>query len=241
MPAERDRNATRPGLVARIKSTILIPNGTIVGAFDTPDMVGLTFDDGPDPIVTPAVLEILRRYGARATFFVLTDYAESRPELISRILAEGHEIGLHFDRHDRIPALPPLAAWRRLAAARESLAKMAGRVVLFRPPYGSQNYLTFAFARMLGMDVIGWTRWANDWMDQTAENAARVATEHIIGGDIVLLHDGLELGPGEPRPQFDRGHMLELILEEVRARGLSAVTVGSLLERGRRRRSHWFR
>lgn len=233
--------AGRPQVMERIKSALLMPNGTIIGAFDVPDVIGLTFDDGPDPEVTPAVLDVLRQYDARATFFVLTDYALARGELIARILAEGHEIGLHFDRHDRITDLPPLTAWRRMAAARRSLAGIAGRVLLFRPPYGSQNYFTYAFARLLGLKVIGWTRWANDWLEQTAENAANVAAEHLSGGDIVLLHDGLELGPDEPRPTFDRAWMVELILEEARARGLAAVTVGSLLRRGRWRRSHWFR
>lgn len=242
MTAAHSANRTDPGLLARLKSTVLIPNGTIIGAFDVSDVIGLTFDDGPDPDVTPAILDILGRYGARATFFVLTDYALARRDLVARILAEGHEIGLHFDRHDRITGLPPLVAWRRMAAARRSLVGLTGREVpLFRPPYGSQNYLTYAFARLLGMKVIGWTRWANDWLEQTAENAANVAAEHLTGGDIVLLHDGLELDPGEPRPTFDRGRMLELILDEANARGLTAVTVGSLLQRGGRRRSHWFR
>lgn len=228
-------------LVARIKSTILIPNGTIIGAFDVPDVVGLTFDDGPDRQMTPAILDVLRRHGAHATFFVLTDYALVHPDLVERILAEGHEVGLHFDRHDRITDLPPLKALSRMIEARRRLAGLAGPVSLFRPPFGGQNYLTYAFARMLGLKVIGWTRWANDWLEQTAESAANVASEQLCGGDIVLMHDGLELGPDDPRPTFDRARMVELFLQEAAARGLRAVTVGTLMARGRRRRSHWFR
>lgn len=228
-------------ILARIKSTILIPNGTIVGAFDVSDVVALTFDDGPDREMTPAILDILRRHGAHATFFLLTDYAQVHRDLVERILAEGHEIGLHFDRHDRITHLPPLTALSRMIEARRRLVDLAGQVSLFRPPFGGQNYLTYVFARMLGLKVIGWTRWANDWLEQTAESAANVASEHLAGGDIVLMHDGLELGPNDPRPTFDRGRMVELFLQEAAARGLKAVTVGTLLARGRRRRSHWFR
>ena len=228
-------------ILDRIKSIVLFPNGTPIGAFNVRDVVSLTFDDGPDPEATPAILEVLRRYDAKATFFVLTDYALAHPVLVQRLQAEGHEVGLHFDRHDRITELPPLAALRRLRAARRSLEALAGPVKLFRPPYGSQNYLTFAFARLLGLKVVGWNRWANDWLEQTAEHAARVASEKLAGGDIVLMHDGLELGPDEPRPTFDRAEMVRLFLDQAAARGLKSVTVGSLLARGPLRRSHWFR
>lgn len=228
-------------LLARVKSTILIPNGTIIGAFDVSDVVALTFDDGPDREVTPAILDVLRRNGAHATFFLLTDRALAHRDLVERILTEGHEVGLHFDRHDRITDLPPMTALRRMTEARRRLADLTGKVSLFRPPFGGQNYLTYTFARMLGLKVIGWTRWANDWLEQTAENAANTASERLAGGDIVLMHDGLELGPNDPRPTFDRARMVELFLQEAAARGLEAVTVGTLLARGGRRRSHWFR
>jgi peptidoglycan/xylan/chitin deacetylase (PgdA/CDA1 family) len=227
--------------VERIKSTILIPNGTIVGQFDTPDVIGLTFDDGPDLEVTPRILDVLRRHDAKATFFVLTDHASQRRDLLARILAEGHEVGLHFDRHDRLTDLSPGSALRRLAKSRRDLAELAGRISLFRPPYGGQNYLTYFFARLLGLKVIGWSRWANDWLEQTAESAAHVASERLMGGDIVLMHDGLELGADDPRPTFDRSQMVDLFLREATARGLKAVTIGNLLQRGRPRRSHWFR
>jgi peptidoglycan/xylan/chitin deacetylase (PgdA/CDA1 family) len=238
---DSNRKRASSEVLERIKSTILIPNGTMVGRFDTPGVIGLTFDDGPDLEVTPQILEALRRHGAKATFFVLTDYAVARRELLAQVLAEGHEIGLHFDRHDRITALSPLSALRRMAKAKRTLAAIAGPVSLFRPPYGGQNYLTYFIARLLGLKVIGWTRWANDWLEQSAEHAARTASEHLVGGDIVLMHDGLELDPGQPRPTFDRSQMVDLFLSEATARGLKAVTVGSLLGRGSPRRSHWFR
>jgi peptidoglycan/xylan/chitin deacetylase (PgdA/CDA1 family) len=238
---EASRNALSSDLLERIKSAILVPNGTTVGAFDVPDAIGLTFDDGPDLDATPAILEVLRRHEAKATFFVLTEHALARRELLGRILAEGHEVGLHFDRHDHVTRLPPAAAWARMKQARRTLARLIGPVRLFRPPFGSQNYLTYAFARMLGLEVVGWTRWANDWLEQSAESAANVATEHLRGGDIVLMHDGLELSAKDPRPTFDRAHMVELFLREAESRGLKAITVGSLTARGPRRRSHWFR
>jgi peptidoglycan-N-acetylglucosamine deacetylase len=240
MPSSANRRHS-DGLLKRVKSAILLPVGTVASMFDVPDAVALTFDDGPDRDVTPRVLDVLRRHGAKATFFVLTDYAVARSDLVKRILDEGHEVGLHFDRHDRITDLSPDTAWKRMLEARQRLAELAGPVSLFRPPYGSQNYLTYLFARLLGFKVIGWSRTADDWRDHSAESSANQATENLVGGDIILMHDGLELGPDEPIPTLDRAQVADLILGEAAKRGLKAVTVGAILRRGVPQRSHWFR
>ncbi len=225
----------------RLKSTILIPNGTAIGVFDAPGVIGLTFDDGPDRENTPRILDILRRHGARATFFILTDHGLTHRDLLKRMLDEGHQVGLHFDRHDRITELPPLTAWTRMMKARRLLAELVGPVSLVRPPYGSQNYVTYVFARLLGLKVIGWNRLANDWLEQSPQSAAKQAYENLSGGDIILMHDGLEVEAGLPTPTFDRCVMVDLFLSEATARGLRSVTIGSLLAQGHPRRSHWFR
>jgi peptidoglycan/xylan/chitin deacetylase (PgdA/CDA1 family) len=242
VPHSRETAALRQTeAVQRLKSVILKPVGTVTSLFDVADLIALTFDDGPDEEVTPRVLEVLARHGAKATFFVLTDEAERRPQLLRRILGEGHEIGLHFDRHDRITALPPKAAFQRMAAARDHLAALVGPVTLFRPPYGRQNYLTYFFARLLGLTVVGWSQCANDWLEQTPAESARSATDSLKGGDIVLQHDGLALTAEEVRPSLDRAEVTDLVLAEAARRGLRSVTVGDLLGRGPHRLSHWFR
>jgi peptidoglycan/xylan/chitin deacetylase (PgdA/CDA1 family) len=224
-----------------VRDLVLSFVGTVVTG-KASDAIALTFDDGPDRDVTPAVLDVLRRHGAQATFFVLTDHAQAQRGLVRRIVDEGHEIGLHFDRHDRIPELPSLTAFSRMRQARRRLAKLAGAPVsLFRPPYGSQNLLTYLFARLLGLEVIGWSQVADDWMEQSAESAAKRASETLAGGDIILMHDGLVLEPGSPRPTLDRAHVADLVLREAAERGLAAVTVGALLARGGPHRRRWFR
>jgi len=226
----------------RIKSAVLMPIGTLVGALGCSDAMTLTFDDGPDPEVTPKVLDVLARHGAKATFFVLTDHARARQPLLRRLLDEGHEVGLHFDRHDRITDLPRGVAYRRIKQAKRDLAELVGHPIsLFRPPYGSQNYATFFIARLLNLEVIGWTRQAEDWIEQTAESSAGRATKDLRGGDIVLLHDGLELTPQEVRPTLDRAEVTDLVLAEATRRGLKGVTVSQLLARRTPQRSHWFR
>jgi peptidoglycan/xylan/chitin deacetylase (PgdA/CDA1 family) len=240
MVALRNRPASQAMLVQKAKAFVLPLVGTVVGA-DVPGAIALTFDDGPDREVTPAVLDVLRRRGAQATFFVLTDQALAHRELLQRILDDGHELGLHFDRHDRITELPRLEALRRLGGARRRLAKLAARrVSLFRPPYGSQTPVTYLCARSLGLQVIGWSQAADDWIEQSAESAAARASDELRGGDIVLLHDGLALGPEAPRPALDRAHVADLVLGEAAKRGLRSVSVGALLAGGEPRFRRWF-
>jgi len=225
----------------RIKSALLLPVGTVIGAFESPQTVALTFDDGPDLNVTPRILDVLARHSAKATFFVLVDHARARMPLLRRILDEGHEVGLHFDRHDRITSLPKAMAFRRLREAKRHLSELAGPISLFRPPYGNQNQVTYLFARLLNLTVIGWTRQGDDWIEQTPEHSAALVTKNLSGGDIILLHDGLELGPDEPHPTLDRARVTDLVLDEAGRRGLNMVTVGELLARGAPRRTRWFR
>ena len=225
----------------RIKSGLLLPIGTVVGAIGSGGAVALTFDDGPDLDVTPRVLDVLARHGAKATFFVLVDHAQARPALLRRILDEGHEVGLHFDRHDRITDLPKATAFRRMREAKRSLSQLAGPISLFRPPYGSQNWTTYLFARLLNLVVVGWNRQGNDWIEQAPEHSAGLVTKDLRGGDIILLHDGLELGPDEPRPTLDRACVSDLVLDEAARRGLKTVTVGCLLARGTPKRTRWLR
>lgn len=243
MKSSRIRKSLFPDteVAQRIKSALLLPVGTVIGAFGSAERVALTFDDGPDLDVTPRVLDVLARHGAKATFFVLVDHARARPALLRRILNEGHEIGLHFDRHDRITDLPKAMAFRRMRKAKRELSKLAGPISLFRPPYGSQNHATYLFARLLKLAVIGWTRQGDDWMEQTPEHSAGLVTKGLRGGDIILLHDGLELGPDEPRPTLDRAHVTDLVLDEVGRRGLNTVTVGQLLAKRAPQRTRWFR
>lgn len=224
-----------------LKAAILSRMPTIVGALRPERDVALTFDDGPDPEVTPRLLDLLARRRAPATFFLLSEKANRRPDLVRRIAADGHEVALHFDRHDKIPDLPPAVVRRRMKTARASLEAIAGPVRLFRPPFGSQNVASYLMARSVGLQVVGWTASAQDWEEQTPAMAARRATFNLRAGDILLMHDGLELGPGESGSTFDRVRMVELILDTMRGRGLRPSTVGDLVAQGGARTAPWFR
>jgi peptidoglycan/xylan/chitin deacetylase (PgdA/CDA1 family) len=238
------RRSLGPEARRQLKSLVdplLTPVGSIHSAKSPGNKVALTFDDGPDPDVTPRLLDLLRARGVRATFFVLTDKAATCPELLRRIADEGHEIGLHFDRHDRLTQMSRGEARARVRVARDWLESVAGPVRFFRPPFGSQNLSTYFIARAEGLDVVCWGVYAEDWCEQTAEMAASKVLGPIKAGDIVLMHDGLEMPDGETPPTFDRVKMVEIILDGLSARGLSPDTVGGLVASDGRRLSAWFR
>lgn len=242
--ADQVRRSLDPKLRRRLKrylSPLLAGVGSIQGARRPRDQIGLTFDDGPDDVVTPRLLDLLSQRGARATFFVLTDKAGARPDLVRRIVEEGHEVGLHFDSHDRLTRMPLNVARTRLRAARARLEALAGPVRYFRPPFGAQSLATYFLARSEGLQVVSWGPIAEDWVEQAPAMAADRALGQLGAGDILLLHDGMEKPPGEPLPTFDRVKMVALILDGLLARGLHPVTVGALVSAGQPRLSPWFR
>jgi peptidoglycan/xylan/chitin deacetylase (PgdA/CDA1 family) len=226
----------------RIADRFLAPLGSINGALCPSGSVALSFDDGPDPIVTPRVLDLLRQRDVRATFFVLTDRAVQSPELMRRIVSEGHEVGLHSDSHVRLTLLSAAEVRRRLSAARDRLERVGGQPVrFFRPPFGAQSVATYLAARSCGLEVVVWGPYAEDWIESPPEAVAARGLKGLMDGDVLLLHDGLETPPGEPIPTFDRVRAFELILDGLSARGLRAATVGDLILSGQARRTAWFR
>ena len=226
----------------RIADRFLAPLGSINGSRGFSQAVALTFDDGPDSSVTPRLLDLLRARDVRATFFLLTDKAARHPELVRRIAAEGHEIALHADRHERLTLVAPRELLRRLSAARRLLQQIAGqRVKLFRPPFGAQSLVSYLIARACGLQVVVWGPYAEDWIESSPEAVAARGLANLNGGDVLLLHDGLEAPAGEPTPTFDRVRAVELILDGLAERGMRASTVGDVIAAGKVRRTAWFR
>ena len=228
--------------VRRIADPIVASLGSINGTVPASRQVALTFDDGPDSTVTPQLLDLLRDRGARGTFFVLTDRAERHPDLVRRMVAEGHEIALHADHHERLTEVSVLDLRRRLRSARDLLQHLSNqRVRFFRPPFGAQSLATYLVARTCGLDVVVWGPHAEDWVQSSPEAIAARGLESLKGGDVLLLHDGLVPPAGQVPPSFDRVQAFALILDGMRARGFSPTTVGELTAGGSARRTAWFR
>lgn len=153
--------------------------------------VALSFDDGPHPEGTPAILEILAHANIAATFFLVGEQVERRPELAAEIAAAGHAVGLHGYRHHcqlRLTARAIVEDYRRGAAAVQAAT---GRTPeLHRPPYGIYSGAGLAVARASGLRPLLWSKWGRDWRKfTTPERITAQATTGIAGGDVILLHD----------------------------------------------------
>jgi peptidoglycan/xylan/chitin deacetylase (PgdA/CDA1 family) len=156
-----------------------------------PGHVALTFDDGPDPVSTPYFLRLLDERGIKATFFVLGSMAAATPELVSEIVAAGHEIAIHGWRHRPLVLRGPRAVYDDLARARDLVAELSGEEVrLFRPPYGVMTGPAHLAARRLGLTPVLWTTWGEDWKrGATPDGVAAEVLSELRDGGTILLHD----------------------------------------------------
>lgn len=214
--------AGRLGSVTRVQTT----RGDVV----------LTFDDGPHPSDTPAILDVLARHDARVVFFVLLTRTRRHPELIARLLAEGHEVGLHGADHRRLTGRRPSDVLRELTAAASELAEVTGRpVTWFRPPHGAQSPLTQLAARRAGLTTVLWSDTIWDWKDVPDE--ARVAKAlQAVPGSIILAHDGRadadDLATEISTVELDKAALTDRVLDGLAARGLRSITLTDALAAG---------
>jgi peptidoglycan/xylan/chitin deacetylase (PgdA/CDA1 family) len=189
--------------------------------------VALTFDDGPHPEATPAVLDELDRLGLPATFFPLGRHVRRHGELVAEVRARGHAVGTHGFDHAHHLLRPPGWARADLARAAVALAQAGVHPTWFRPPYGQATLDTLAAARRRGWRTVLWSAWGREWTTtDPAVVAARVA-RRLAPGAVVLLHDNDAFGPaGMWRVAKDA---LGPLAEELDRRGLQAVTLDQLV------------
>jgi peptidoglycan/xylan/chitin deacetylase (PgdA/CDA1 family) len=153
--------------------------------------VALTFDDGPHPEGTPAILDLLARAGAHATFFLVGEQVQRRPALAAEILAAGHIVGLHGYRHRLQLRQSRAQVQTDLALGAAALEDATGAAIAWhRPPYGIYSATGLGAVRAAGWRPLLWSRWGKDWRRATtpARIAAR-ATRSLSAGDVILLHD----------------------------------------------------
>lgn len=185
----------------------------------------LTFDDGPDPEATLAVLEALDRARARATFFVLGTQVESHPDLARELVARGHEVGLHgygHERQDRITADQSAEDMRRGFHVIEEHLKI--RCHWYRPPYGKMSAGAAQTCESLGMKLVYWSAWGLDWEEVGPERIADVASSQLDDGGILLLHDSAR--NARRASAVPTARAVEMIADRTRERGFSLTTLG---------------
>lgn len=157
----------------------------------------LTFDDGPDPVSTPAVLRALADQAATATFFVLGSAVRSHLALVRATIAAGHRVELHGDRHERHDRMGVDEIRADARAGLLALAVAGVRPAWWRTPWGRITDGTREVAADLGLALVGWDADTHDWRGDRAEDMLEVLVRDAPAGGIVLAHDGL--GPGATR------------------------------------------
>lgn len=185
-------------------------------------VVALTFDDGPDADSTSRVLDLLKRYDVRATFFVVGEQARQNPELIHRMVAEGHTVANHSYYH-----LPQSTLWssqrytEELFRCNDVVARLTGlRMRLYRPPFGVTNPPIARAVKNLGLIPVGWSVRSLDTITKNRDRVVDRVMRGLRGGDVILLHDRLE----------NSEELLEKLLTALRTQHYTTATVDELFK-----------
>lgn len=209
--------------------------GTVTGVHTGNRVAALTFDDGPDPVHTPRLLDVLERHAARATFFMVGDRAHRHPTIVEQAAAAGHSIANHSWSHPSFAYVSGRERRRQIRSCQGALAPHGVR--LFRSPGGHQTPGSVLDARILGFDVIGWDIDPLDYTARSADEIAGHVLRELRPGSIIVLHDSIYHDPS-----IDRTPTIEAVDRILRSVGgeYEFLTVPELLRRGRPRRINWF-
>ena len=191
--------------------------------------VAITIDDGPDPAVTPQVLDLLAAHHAQATFFCIGQQVREHPALVRRIAAAGHAVQNHSLRHrHHFALLGPAALAREIGGAQALLADVTGRLPhCFRAPAGLRNPLLDPVLHRLNLHLVSWTRRGFDTRQADPARVASSLLRGLAGGDILLLHDGHARRSAGGQPVLLQ--VLPGLLQRLREAGLHTVTLNDAL------------
>lgn len=186
--------------------------------------VAITFDDGPNPVYTPQVLEIFSEARGKATFFMIGEQMGKYPEVVKQVADLGHEIGNHTFTHPKLSQLSIQDCLKEIEETEKLIEKMAGRKpVVFRPPYLDYNQDTVSLLQNKRYPMIGALNLeAQDWEQPGVEHIVRKSREAVKNGSILIFHDGYG----------DRSQTIEavrMLVSELTSQGYQLVTVSELL------------
>lgn len=192
--------------------------------------VAITIDDGPDPVITPQVLTLLDRHGARATFFCVGERVERHPTLALEIVRRGHSIENHSQHHrHNFSLLGPRGMKREIAAAQQSITRITGHAPqFFRAPAGLRNPFLDPVLSRLELRLASWTRRGFDTVRHDAQAVYHRLADPLRAGDILLLHDGNAARDASGTPVILT--VLPRLLEALAARNFTPVTLRAGLE-----------
>jgi peptidoglycan/xylan/chitin deacetylase (PgdA/CDA1 family) len=211
--------------------------GTVTSVSTSDPVIAITFDDGPDPEVTPRLLAILARRKARATFFMLGESARKYPGLVGEVASAGHAVGNHSWDHPSFPEISRGERRRQIWDCARALAPHGLR--LFRPPFGHQNRETFLDAFLLGYQVVTWSVDSEDWRDTDGKLIADRIERETTPGSVIIFHDALRTVLDVRYRSRERTlDAVGMVLDRLGGR-FRFVTIPELLRRGRPNRIEW--
>ncbi len=186
--------------------------------------VALTFDDGPHPRYTPKILDILAEFGVEATFFAVGANVDAYPDILKRVLAEGHELGNHTYHHYHTVNTNGRILVEDILACNDAIQKCTGeKVHLFRPPEGVFNEDIKKLCEEKGYIIVMWSVDTRDWAHTPIDEICKNVKENVKDGSIILMHDFI--GKNSPTPA-----VLRRIIPMLQESGFEFVTVSRLLQ-----------
>ncbi len=184
--------------------------GRAIWCTNSPRKLALTFDDGPNPTITPKLLDLLDRYNAKATFFLIGRFVRECPDLVKETVARGHSVGNHTETHPNLFWCSPTQARIELRLCQDAIRNVLGAPPMwFRPPYGIRNPWVVRVAREMGCETVMLTLIPGDWMvkpaewliprlqpiaDRLVKSSKRDSDSRGGWGDVLCLHDGSHRG-----------------------------------------------
>lgn len=197
---------------------------TVPTATPAQKVVALTYDDGPYPPYTEALLQVLAKENVRATFFMVGRNAQNNEQTVHQVAAAGHTIGLHTQDHIDLLKLDKAQKEYQLRQGRAVLERLSGqRITLFRPPHGFRDWQVIDTVHQAGMQTVNWSAMSKDWLNPTPEVIAERTLQAVKPGAIILLHDG-----DSPYNRLSRENTVaatELIIKALKAQGYTFVTL----------------
>ncbi|MFE7061472.1 polysaccharide deacetylase family protein [Sutcliffiella sp. NPDC057660] len=185
-------------------------------------MVALTFDDGPDNFVTPAILDVLKEYNVKGSFFYLGSEVEKHPDIVTRTYSEGHLVLSHSYHHLDLTTLTEEKLRNELEMAGNAVEEVIGREpAILRTPYGETNGMVADIAKEEGYSIVLWSIDTLDWSQKESENIVKNVFENVRNGDIILMHSDSE--------KKETAMALSIMIEELQERNFDIVDLENLL------------
>ena len=192
--------------------------------------LALTYDDGPNDPGTLRLIDVLARHDVKATFFLLGRFVQQKPAIVRALAAAGHVLGNHSWDHPRLIFASDGELRRQIEHTQTAIFDVCGVTpTLFRPPFGGRRPGTLSEVRKLGLQPIMWNVTCYDWKPTSADKVVAHARRQIHGGNVILMHDGDQLGMGADRQPTIQA--TDRIVPQYQAQGLEFITIPEMIEK----------